>query len=582
MSLMKAPEMPTSIRSFRPRVLAVALSCCVALSQLASATELLSLVGADAAACVHLKQAKTQSQRLEASEFARRIVNSTFYENWQASPDSRKLRDVETVLTTLTGKPVRRTLEELFGQEALLALYIGPGTQQTAVLLLNAESPEALDAGLKHWQQLDQFEVTKRQHRDREYVRLSKTKGNGTYFYAADKTTLVLSEDESLIRRTLDLLLDQKAGSSLLTTPEAQAALQRGTEQDLLAVHLNPRAWDSTVLRPENPLPPVVEQSWRRCRWISLRASLNDDLAVSLTADYDGTEAPDWWQRLAGMFAATELPIDRLPENVVLAATGKTSAASVRDLIQHLMGNRPVPKDIERARRIARGLLLGLDPLDDVLPQLGPNWTAFVVPRAPAETTSFPADGLIAIELRPAEKADKPTLHLALDNALTASLNMIAALQNARDTRETAIVGQRVVEGVTIRSVGPIGQFAPSVLVSDRTLVIASRPELCEQFLVAQKSTERTAPALLAERAKSLARSGQLGFINVQAGRAWLTQRREWFLKQATKDNVTADEAARRLKEFDELLSLLDGTYLTMSADQQLIEVKLGAIARKP
>ena len=222
-----------------------------------------------------------------------------------------------------------------------------------------------------------------------------------------------------------------------------------------------------------------------------------------------------------------------------------------------------------------------LQRLDDVLPQLGPSWTAVIVPRAPAEAASFPADGLIALELRPIEKAGKPTLHQALDNALTASLNMIAALQNAKDTRETAVVSQRVVEGLTIHSVGPIGQFAPSVLVSDRTLVIASRPELCEQFLLAQKSSDATAPALLAERAKTLSRNGQLGFINVQAGRAWLMQRREWFLKQATKDDVSADEAARRLNEFDELLSLLDGAYLTMSADQRVIEVKLGAIARR-
>lgn len=574
--------MPTSNHSFLPRVLAVALSGLLTLCQLASATELLSLVGSDAAACVHLRQAQTQAQRLEASEFARRIIGSTFSANWQTSPDSRKLHEVETVLTTLTGKPVRRTLEELFGQEVALVLYVGPGTKQTGVLLLNAESPEALQSGLKLWQQLDQLEVTKYVHRDCEYVRLTKTKGNGTYFYAADKTTLALSEDESLIRRTLDLRVDQKAARSLLTMPEAQAAIERGTERDLLTVHLNPRAWDSTVLRPENPLPPALEQSWRRCRWISVRASLNDDLAVSLTADYDGTGAPQWWLPLAGMFAATELPIDRLPDNVVLAATGKISAASVQDLIRHALGNRPIPKDAARASRIARGLLLGLDPLDDVLPQLGPSWTAFVVPRAPVEAHSFPADGLVSLELRPVEKAGRPTLDQALDNALTASLNMIAALQNAKDTRETAIVSQRVVAGATIRTVGPIGQFAPSVLVSDSRLVIASRPELCEQFWLTLKSSEATAPALLAERAKSLGRSGQLGFVNVQAGRAWLTQRREWFLKQATQDNVSTDEAARRLNDFAELLSLLDGAYLTLSADERLIEVKLGAIARKP
>ncbi len=579
---MKAPDMPTSNHFSLPRVLVIALSCGLALSQLASATELLSLVGSDAAACVHLPQAKSHAQRLEASEFARRIVGSTFFENWQASPDARKWHEVETVLTTLSGKPVRRTLEELFGQETVLALYVGPDTKPTGVLLLNAENPEALKSGLKLWQQLDQFEVTKLVHRDREYVRLSKTRGIGTYFYAADKTTLAMSDDESLIRRTLDLLLDRKAGTSLLTTPAAQAAINRGTEHDLLTVHLNPRAWDSSVLRPENSLPPVVEQSWRRCRWISLRASLNDDLAVSLTADYDSTDAPDWWPQLAGMFVASELPIERLPNTVLLAATGKISTASVRDLIQYLIANRPVPKDIERARRIARGLLLGLDPIEDVLPQLGPSWTTVVVPRSPAAASGFPADGLIALELRPVDQPGKPTLHQALDNALLASLNMIAALQNAKDTRETAIVSQRVFDGVTIRSVGPIGQFAPSVLLADRTLVIASRPELCEQFWSAQKSSEPTSSALLVERAKSLARNGQLGFVNVQSSRAWLTQRREWFVKQATKDNVSADEATRRLKELDELLSLLDGTYLTMSADEQRIELKLGAIARKP
>lgn len=548
----------------------------LAVQTIARCADLLDLVGNDVAACVRMQRAKEHSKQLEASELAARLASSSFFSAWRSGQDFQKLVEAEAAIRSLSGKPVRATLEELLGQDVVVAMFLRPDGQQSVIALLNAESPEALQAALKLWNQLDPFEHSKRTHRDREYVQLKKPSNGQSLFYTVLDATLALSEDEALIRRTLDLKVDGKS-MALSDKPEIQAALKRESEQDLVSVHLNPRAWDEMLASMRQNWPPFSRAIWTRTQWLSLRLIAGDGLKLTAALDYDNSDTPSWWQQLVSNDPAGDAAIGTvLPSASLLAASGRLRTASLREVVKVANGGKPLPTDAERARRIARGMLLGLDPFDEVLPQLGPNWSGAIVPRT-AKDSAFPVDGVFVLELRPAAKSGKQPVDTALDNALNATLNMIAALQNSKDPRDIAIVSQKSIDGTTIRSVGPLGVFQPSIAVTNRFVVFSSSTELCERTLSDLKaptnasSTNNANPTII----------GQKCIANVQAARALLVDRREWFLKQAARDKVPEDEAARRLKDADELLGLLDGAAVALNGDSSLLELTFEVTAQK-
>ena len=58
--------------------------------------------------------------------------------------------------------------------------------------------------------------------------------------------------------------------------------------------------------------------------------------------------------------------------------------------------------------QVSRGLLLGLDPFEDVLPAFRENFCAYIVARTDAKPDELPIDGLIGAELPPADTTIAP------------------------------------------------------------------------------------------------------------------------------------------------------------------------------
>jgi hypothetical protein len=536
--------------------------------------DLLQLVHRDAAFCLHVPRPVADWQRIQSSKFADRITASPLFREWQDSPEFQNLAGVRSMVERVLGKPLSQAAQQLFGAGFVFAGYVVPGGKPDGVLLQEADSEASIRDLVAKLSQLADPKTEELTHRDTVYERWTTKDGKTVHFVTLGKV-LAVAESQALIQQVIDLRLDDQLESSLAGREELIKATKRRTDSEVAAVYLSPRAWDSHVTAdPESPQP--LKDAWKHCRWVTMRLRYDDAPQFDVEADYDSTDTPESWTRWTDLASSSELPVERIPDNVLLAMSGLLDSPGIADLTQNAQPvDAELPKEIRQARRMLSGLLLGLDPVNDLLPVLGPRWMAYVVPRefdadSAAVSKSFPVDMLFAIELQrddSAPNADSDPI-AALHNALGTGLNVLAAVHNTRTTRQIAVVRQKSVGDATIRWAEPVAVFRPAYAIADGYLLLASSPELCEQFLA--KSARRG--GLGAEFRNTL----QFVVASSPAARKLLSTHEAWFMWRASKDKVTADEAARRLQRLDGFLQMLDTVWLSTSLDKDLIRLTAG------
>lgn len=538
----------------------------------AMADDLLKLVHRDAAACLHVPRPVADWSRIQSSKFARRVVASPVFVDWQNSPEFKGLEGLRVVIEGVFEKPLPQAAEELFGRGFVFAAYVTPGGEPDGLLLLETGDNETVTNLLAKLSQFVDPQTEQRTHRDVVYEHWVAKDGNKLFFARAGNV-LALAETEEPIRRVIDLHLGESSDSSLSGRDELISAQERRTEQEVAALYIAPRAWDSHVTS-DDETPQSLKNAWKRCRWITMRMRYDDAPTFDVEADYDSAGAPEWWTRWVDLAKSKRLPVERIPDNALVAMSGLLDSPGLSEIAGRVRPDKELPKELRQTRRMLQGLLLGLDPVNDLLPMLGPRWMAYVVPRklnaSDVLSKSFPADMLFAIELRELERTgdDEPDAVEALHNTLVTGLNVLTAVHNTRTSQQVATVRQKSVNGVTVRWAEPVALFRPAYAITDGYLLIASSPELCEQFVL-DKTRDAGPVANLA---------GQLQFLVASsvAARQLLSTHEDWFLWRASKDNVAEGEAVQRLKQLDGFLQMLDSVWLSTTLDTNLIRVSAG------
>ncbi|MHC4880939.1 MAG: DUF3352 domain-containing protein, partial [Planctomycetota bacterium] len=402
--------------------------------------DLFRMVQPDATLCVHVRGLTENIARLERSEFASRLKESPFLEELTEPKKLVELTAVKGALEAVLQRPLRESVEGLFGRELVVAVYAVPGSEPEFVLITQADDPRLIESALTAWQALDTLETTEVDHRGVTVRKLAKPEnGSGKQaFVAVFDSALVITQNIDRMRSVIDLRQDD-AAESIEDVEAFAAALAARPQTEVAAAYFNPRVLDSAVdyfTTASEAAGQSVRNAWSRCQWITLRLVFDssgetpDDLRLELIADYDSQGAPDWWQSGLDVAAKHSLPLDRVPSNAVLSASGQFSSDALRTLIlSNLPDDERERDDLRKVRRVGQGLLLGLDPLDDLLPVLGPNWLAYCVPRDSGQADDFPVDAIVSLELKadtpPNDDASEPTLSAALDNTLSTGLNLL-------------------------------------------------------------------------------------------------------------------------------------------------------------
>lgn len=568
-------------------------------SSIIHAADLFHLVGDDVAACVHLTKVDQQWDRMAESEFSNRLQQASFFDEWVNSNEYSQLELVKTVIETASKQPLRKSVHDLFGDEVVIAWYHERGSKPdlagNSVVLLEAESPQAIDTALATWNILEKQRTSKRDHNGTSYTHSVKDSAGPNargVFHVTIGQVFAISVREELIHRVIDLAADSKHGETsppgtLASHEHFQAALARRPEAEVAAVYLNPRVLASELARGDRGMVAVSEVA-ARCHWLTLRLSSSpgaeSNLELEFVADYDSSNAPSVWKQWLDVAIANQLPESRIPSDSVFAMTGHLDTVGIAELIRNALPPEDnQPRDMIRARRVIQGLLMGLDPLNDLLPGIGPAWLSYVVARDPDQSKSFPADMLIAVQLAKSDvvtedsgtgEAGDADLRKGLDSALLSGLTMLSAVHNTQALQQKiSVVRHRTHDGATIRFADPVAFFQPAYTITEDYVLLATNPDLCASFL--DGSTATKGDGVRSSDSGNL----QMLMTNSAAAREMLKQQRDWFIRQAHKDGVQESEAERRLQELEQFLQLLDEARLSASIDESTVSVKVKLVA---
>jgi hypothetical protein len=416
----------------------------------------------------------------------------------------------------------------------------------------------------------------------------------------------MLTDREEWIRRSLTLARTNDLNESLLGLPAYQAARKSLQGGEAATAYVNPRAWDGVLgfthtststpsaapsnssahapaadapkgpgatngAPPPTALTKALEGAWRRCEWLAIGLQVDRGIVVEAVARYSMQGITDrgrqWIRSMSG-------PADFLrlvPHDALVVVAGRQAFGN---LFKHLAPQNEAGA-LDSLRQVSRGLLLGLDPFEDVLPAFRENFGAYLVPRKDSKPDELPLEGVVAAELPPAEaiissrtlpatSERQPSFRDALDNGLNIGLNLGAAYFNMRATGKPAVVRTESSGPARTRWIDSLGPYQPAYSLTSRFLVFATSPQAVRRFLTreASNTSGESPPAIAALAKRYFPTENQVIYIDTAAIRRFLVGHGQQLVQHATRVRSISSGAANEvLTHFLDVASLFDSVF---------------------
>lgn len=547
--------------------------------------DLVQYVGDDAGLCLEISGLNRRIPEVKKSVFFTRVESLPIYIAWKQSQEFRKLAQIQKAVERQTGEPFGRFAMNLFGESVLLAVYPRESNEPAGVLLFRAADGETLEQALSVWNRDEQVNLETISLAETRYFKRTEEKPNRAnsarpQFYFVHNDLFAISDEENLIQDIARRTLGRAENQSLSENDNYLMAKNSLPEGCWAALYFHPPSWKTAWEFDEGKsrAEKFVAGLWKRCRAVSAGLRAEKGLAVDVVLHYDPNDLPERWRRLVERTSGFPEFLHQVPENALLVFAGKQDLAGIDQLLTAEMDEQ-ARRQWQNARQIVRGLLLGMDLFDDVLPQFRPNWGFYVVPRMPLDPEAVPVEGLLAVELPPVPANKNPiTVRKALENALSTGFNLLA--MQASDTPDRpASVQSETKAGADVHWVDSLGPYRPAYCVSSDYLIFASSPAVIKDFLSPdeRKLTKSRVFRLWSQRENPP--EGQLLFVSWQAIREFLRKHHDFLVDQAVEFHaLPRDEAETRLTRLQDVLEVLDGVYLGIQIREDRIHITTGGI----
>lgn len=564
-------------------------------------SRLLRLVGSEAGLVIEVSDLRRNLPKLKNSEIFRRLRKTIVYRQWESSADYRGLVGAQKAIEQLVEKPLEEFIADLFGQSITLAVYPIAKHEPQTVLITRASSQEALTAALSAWNRAEHSESETISFSGHTYIRRTRIdsrakKGSQTQFYVLFGEVMALSDSESVIRRVIELnRANQTSGDAALGSDAAAAdvpqnflstAAFREAEKSLspkrfVSVYLNPREWDHAVRFDveKSGVERLLADFWRRCNSIGFGMRAGDGVILEMSAHYDRNGLPG--RPLHSVETVAGLPrfLNRVPRRAAVVVAGRNDLSGVA---KFLIEQIPLQQrgDWRRLRQIGRGLLVGFDLFDDVLPAVGGNWGMYVVAGEGETSNRLPLEGLLAVGLPPPGQITrgKVTLRDGLDNALQTALHLLSGSGGGEADKPDAMVQSEVKDGTRFGWMETDRPFQPAYALTDGYLLGGSSRGVIREFLAVKESVSLGLQPEFRGRARNdFPDANQLLFVNVAELRNIARRNQTQFAKRlAGSKSVDLEEAQQRFEQITDLLQVIDVAFIAGHAGGERVHVVFG------
>jgi hypothetical protein len=477
---------------------------------------LLRLVAAESDATLAVEDLRGRALEVAGSPLFEGLLRLQPVRAWMASEPFRKVAEASRGVQEALGVPLTTIRDELLGDAVVLTLQSGPSgkpEQSRGLLLVKPRDRPLLERLVKviNDAQFGSGELAGVPDRTRGAVkysaRLFKAAGRAPEFYVVlDDGTFAWSNSEAMILGVIDRKVSGLAG--LGDDPEFRRVRKGLPDRPLASLFVNPGALRRAMA--EDPRAASDRLAALLARYVGAigRLGLALEWRDGIFLHSSETVAPeklDPWLKdwLTSPSEPASLPALVSPATVAVASANIDFRA-VSDAIRALVPEDDRPA-LENFLLGLRGILMGRDPLTEVLPRLGPGAVlAIEIEPDRALRRHFPLVGVVGWSVKPGED----DLASPIDNAMRTLLAFYGFDPKRRMDRlrvEPRAVGDT---RMTVLTDGLRTLLAYRV---DRDrLVVGNSPEAVARF-----GTGRPPSAISEIRARSFPEAGTFAIVDL-------------------------------------------------------------------
>lgn len=569
-------------------LLVVAAGSALALAQDASAERpLVSLVGSDAGLCVEIRDLAVHRRRFRESEAFRRLSNSPLVARFLKSREFGKLQAAREHLEKLSGKPFGRLFDDLLGRSVVLAVYPREKGEAAGIFLTRASGAKALQEALRVWQEAEPNRTsTALKHRGVAYFRRSGR--DKPLYYAPLDDVLALSDREEMIQKVIALRQSKPAGDRPLTALASyREAMKSLPGRPVVAAFVNPRRWDRafglspTTGEVRRDLPARL---WRSTQWLAAGVRIEDGLVLDAIARFDRATLPQRWKDSRARKVGPPKFLQRVPAEALIAVAGRFDPSGLRRIIQN-SGASNRPSDLQKLRGLS-GVLLGVDPVDDLLPRLSESYGSYLIGRTSAAgaDAAEPFDLLTAVELADDAGGPGEKWRARFDAGLGNAIGYLVTTYNLKAAQTPNMkpwkLRTKKQGNVTVRWIESLQGYQPAIALTPQFLVAASHPELIAAFRARREAGSLLANAAFRHwRERYFDHADQLLYVNAALLRAQLKKNAAALTARWSKSGGASRKAvADRLNVALQVLDLFDAAFVAGELRQSRLRLTAGCV----
>jgi hypothetical protein len=457
--------------------------------------ELLALLPDDFGVCIVVRDLQGHYARLERADWFKAFRGSPLGKSILESPELQHLEKWQGELKKHFDLDWATLRDDILGDTLILAYSPGSKDQtkdEHGLILLHVRKPERLVQFIDELNTAQQKSgevksLTALQYKGATYhCRQEKSKAQ---YYFVDGSLAAVSTKEEAIKA----LLDKRLASAKDQT-WAKRFRHAGAEQAFLTLCVNPRQIQpdfGSDLKGSDALPSY----WRALEGIFLTLTIKDDAELRLSLQADPDQLPKWAR---GPFTRTTPASSlwqRFPEQSILTVASRLDFADTLDGFKALLPEPDRKAFVAAVQNNLKGMLK-LDPFDDIVPNVGPDWGICVLP---AKSGQHLPVVMVAVAVQPGSK--KPAVDQTLYQAVHAFAGFALLDYNAKNPDATIRLQTMMQDKVEVAYLTSDKAFPagvqPACALKEGFLIVATSPDAIANFRAQDAKTSPPSEAPL-------------------------------------------------------------------------------------